>query len=172
MHSANHLLQLHHRKLSATVLSALLSFASAGSLAAEPGAAAVPTLPNPSLNEKAMNLKLDLGLAMIGDDCEDDYADLMHVAMTSGSGAPAVAATRPVATRPAGIGGSEVLLAKLTPVENFTPSPTPRAAPSSAARVAQAAPAAKPAAPAAPAPAAPVPVASAPAASAPDERGI
>ena len=156
MHSANHLLQLHHRKLSVTVLSAMLSFASAGSLAAGPGAAAAPTLPNPSLNEKAMNLKLDLGLAMSGDDCEDDYADLMHVAVTSGSSAPAVAATRPVATRPVGIGGSEGLLAKLTPVENSIASATPHVAPSPAVRVAQAVPAAKPVAP--------VPVALAPAA--------
>ncbi len=145
MHSADHLLQLRRAKLSVAILSAMLCFSSADSLAAGPGADAAPTFSNPPGNEEAMGLKLDLGLAMSGDDCEDDYADLMQVVASSGSSAPAVDTPLPASTG-AGTGTGEALLAKLAPVESFTAKAAPDAAP----RLAQTAPAAQPAATAAP----------------------
>ena len=122
MYSANHLLQLRRTKLSVIVMSAIFSFACAGSVAAEPGATVGPKPSSPSSREEAAGLKLDLGLAINGNDCEDDYADLMHAASASGSSAPAVAPL------PSGVSTNGAFHAKLAPAENFTPSSEPNAA--------------------------------------------
>lgn len=121
MQSANYLMQLRHKKKPAIVLSAIFCFASAGSLAAGLGTAAAPTISNPSFNQGAASLKLDLGLAVSGDDCEDDYADLMRIAGASGGSVPSVKTPLPVSD-------NKTVFAKLAPEENFTPSATRAAA--------------------------------------------
>lgn len=141
MHSANHLLQLRRTKLSVIIMNAIFCFACAGSLAAESGVTAGPKLSPSSANKGAEDLKLDLGLAISGEDCEDDYGDLMRVGSISSSSAPAIA--------PPPSGTGEAFHAKLTPAENFTPSARPDAAQKAAIPITSA-PAAKPAASAAP----------------------
>lgn len=103
MHSALRLPQAHHGKFSVIALGAVLCMASAASQAATPAAASAPAFSNASQKDKAVALKLDLGLAMSGDDCEEDYADLLHVAAGSGA-APAAkpaAAQAALAPKPA-----------------------------------------------------------------------
>jgi hypothetical protein len=145
MDSASNLLHPHHRKWSVTVLSAMLSFVSAASLAAGPEAATAPAFSDLPLNERKIGLKLDLGLTMSGDDRGGDYADLMRVAAPLGSRARSVDIPQPA-------GGGEVLLAKLTLAEHFTTSATLATTPRVATHIAQTAPAAKSAAPAVAAP--------------------
>lgn len=98
MHLANHLLQLHHRKLSVTVLNAMLLFASAACLAAGPKAATAPVFSTSLPNERAMGLKLDLGLAMSGDGYKGDYADSKHVAAPGAAPTPTVPTELPASS--------------------------------------------------------------------------
>lgn len=79
-------------KLSLSVMSALLCLSSAHSVAGTPKTASAAKFSSQTVNEKALALKLDLGVAMSGDDCEGDYADLMQVA--AGGAAMAVEPVR------------------------------------------------------------------------------
>jgi hypothetical protein len=115
-----------------TVLGAMLCFSSAGSIAAEPIAAA-STFPNLARAE-GLSLKLDIGLAMSAEDCEEDSADMMYVPANSGS---AFALDVPQA---ASAGAGDTLLAKLASSENFSVSATPDAAPVAAVPVTPAVP--------------------------------
>lgn len=101
MHSALRLPQAHHGKFSVIALGAVLCLASTASLAAAPAAASAPGFSNSTQKDKAVALKLDLGLAMSGDDCEEDYADLLHVAAGLAAKPAAAAAQAAQAPKPA-----------------------------------------------------------------------
>lgn len=135
---ANHLPQLRHAKALITILGAMLCFASAGSMAAEPIAAA-STFPGLA-RAGGMTLKLDLGLTMGAEDCEEDSADMMHMAASSGSSASALDVPQA-----AGAGAGDTLIAKLAPSENFSVSATPDAPARGMTRIAETATASKPA---------------------------
>lgn len=72
-------------QMSLSVMGAVLYLASAQCLAATPKTASVSKLSNQNVHQKAIALKLDLGLAMDGDDCEGGYADLMQAAAGGGA---------------------------------------------------------------------------------------
>jgi len=112
---------------SAPALRSLMFFLAALALpaafAAEPVAASAPA---PARAGEALGLKLDLGIALGQDDCEEDYADLVTVTSASGA-SKAAPATSP----------NDAMLAR------FSPSFDPAAAPAGA-MPAKAVPAAEP----------------------------
>jgi hypothetical protein len=92
---------LYYIKLFLAAAGILLCIGSANNGHAAPAAgASVKTFSNPPPAERAVGLKLDLGPAMADDDCEEDYADLMDAAATTGE-RPKSAAQRPATASPA-----------------------------------------------------------------------
>lgn len=101
-------------------------------------------------HHQTLDLKFDLGLALGGDDCEEDYADLLTAAAMSDRHTLSAPIQSPAKD-------AEIVLAKLEPVEKFDISPAVTAdiAPAKKVVTVQAArsvrqPAANPAAAAAP----------------------
>ena len=159
MYATNTLLR--YAKVSVPLLSTVVYCICASAYAADQQHTKAPVQ---AANHQTLGLKLDLGLALGGDDCEEDYADLLTAAAMSDK--HTLSATMQPPAKDA-----EMVLAKLEPVEKFDTSHAVTAdiAPAKKVVSVQAARSARPSAvspTAAPAPAA-APV-SAPVTTAPD----
>jgi hypothetical protein len=95
MHLASNRPSIYHNVTFIAVLAIVFCLECANSAQAASAGAALKSFSSPSAGERTVGLKLDLGPAMADDDCEEDYADLMDAATTTGERA------KPAAQRPA-----------------------------------------------------------------------
>jgi hypothetical protein len=104
-------------QLSLSVMSAVLCLASTQATAATPKKAGASKYASQAGTDKALALKLDLGLAVGGEDCEGDYADLMQAA-TGSSATPAVEPVRMTAA----VNSEALAIGQLEPAPEPAPS--------------------------------------------------
>lgn len=103
---------LRYAKVSVPLLSTLVYCICTSAYAADQQHTKAPVQ---ATNHQTLDLKLDLGLALGGDDCEEDYADLLTAAAMSDKHALPVTMQPPAKD-------AEMVLAKLEPVEKFDAS--------------------------------------------------